>query len=318
VTKAARSLKVLTWHVHGNYLYYLSHIPHELWLVTDAQRSPHHSGRSGTLPWHANVHEVPVDQVRHGDFDVVLFQSRAAWEDEQHRILSPAQRRGPRIYLEHDPPQQHPTDTPHWMDDPEVLLVHVTPFNALMWDSGHVPVRVIEHGVRLLREVRWRGDLARGLVAVNNIDRRGRRLGADVYRAAALQVPLTLVGLGSERCGGEGAVANDQLPERMAAHRFFFNPIRYTSLGLAVIEAMMVGAPVVALATTDLAGVIRHGDTGLTDTRLERLIEGMRQLLHDPAEARRIGEAGRRLAAERFSIDRFVRDWDAALRQVTS
>jgi glycosyltransferase involved in cell wall biosynthesis len=318
VTKAARSLKVLTWHVHGNYLYYLSHIPHELWLVTDAQRSPHHSGRSGTLPWHANVHEVPVDQVRHGDFDVVLFQSRAAWEDEQHRILSPAQQRGPRIYLEHDPPQQHPTDTPHWMDDPEVLLVHVTPFNALMWDSGHVPVRVIEHGVRLLREVRWRGDLARGLVAVNNIDRRGRRLGADVYRAAALQVPLTLVGLGSERCGGEGAVANDQLPERMAAHRFFFNPIRYTSLGLAVIEAMMVGAPVVALATTDLAGVIRHGDTGLTDTRLERLIEGMRQLLHDPAEARRIGEAGRRLAAERFSIDRFVRDWDAALRQVTS
>ena len=318
MTKPARSLRVLTWHVHGNYLYYLSHIPHELWLVTDALRSPHHSGRSGTLPWHANVHEVPVDQVRHGDFDVVLFQSRAAWEDEQHRILSPAQQRGPRIYLEHDPPQQHPTDTPHWMDDPEVLLVHVTPFNALMWDSGHVPVRVIEHGVRLLREVRWRGDLARGLVAVNNIDRRGRRLGADVYRAAALQVPLTLVGLGSERCGGEGAVANDQLPERMAAHRFFFNPIRYTSLGLAVIEAMMVGAPVVALATTDLAGVIRHGDTGLTDTRLERLIEGMRQLLHDPAQARRIGEAGRRLAAERFSIDRFVRDWDAALRQVTS
>jgi glycosyltransferase involved in cell wall biosynthesis len=318
MTKATRSLRVLTWHVHGNYLYYLSHIPHELWLVTDAQRSPHHGGRSGTLPWHANVHEVPVDQVRHGDFDVVLFQSRAAWDDEQHRILSPAQQRGPRIYLEHDPPQQHPTDTPHWMDDPEVLLVHVTPFNALMWDSGHVPVRVIEHGVRLLREVRWRGDLARGLVAVNNLDQRGRRLGADVYRAAAQKVPLTLVGLGSERCGGEGPVDNDRLPERMAAHRFFFNPIRYTSLGLAVIEAMMVGAPLVALATTELASVLRHGESGLVDSRLDVLIDGMRQLLRDPAEAQRIGDAGRRLAAERFSIDRFVRDWDAALRQVTS
>jgi glycosyltransferase involved in cell wall biosynthesis len=318
VIRPARALRVLTWHVHGNYLYYLSHVPHELWLVTDAQRSPHHSGRSGTLPWHANVHEVAIDQVRHGDFDVVLFQSRAAWEDEQYRILSLAQQRGPRIYLEHDPPQQHPTDTRHWMDDPEVLLVHVTPFNSLMWDSGHVPVRVIEHGVRLLREVRWHGDLARGLVAVNNIDRRGRRLGADVYRAAAQQVPLTLLGLGSERCGGEGSVANDELPERMAAHRFFFNPIRYTSLGLAVVEAMMVGAPVVALATTEVASVMRHGDTGLIDTRLERLVDCMHQLLREPAEARRIGEAGRRLAAERFSIDRFVRDWDAALRQVTS
>jgi glycosyltransferase involved in cell wall biosynthesis len=314
----ARSLRVLTWHVHGNYLYYLSHIPHELWLVTDAQRSPHHSGRSGTLPWHANVHEVPVDQVRQTEFDVVLFQSRAAWEDEQYRCLSLAQQRGPRIVLEHDPPQQHPTDTRHWMDDPEVLLVHVTPFNALMWDNGHVPVRVIEHGVRLLREVRWHGELARGLAVVNNLDRRGRRLGADVFRAAALQVPLTLVGLGSERCGGEGAVVNDQLPERMARHRFFFNPIRYTSLGLAVIEAMMVGAPVVALATTELAGVIRDGDTGVVDTRLDRLIDAMQQLLRDPAEAQRIGEAGRRLAIDRFSIDRFVRDWDAALRLVTS
>ena len=77
--KPTRALRVLTWHVHGNYLYYLSHIPHELWLVTDVQRSPHHSGRSGTLPWHANVHEVSIDQVRHADFDVVLFQSRAAW-----------------------------------------------------------------------------------------------------------------------------------------------------------------------------------------------------------------------------------------------
>lgn len=318
MTKPARSLRVLTWHVHGNYLYYLSHIPHELWLVTDAQRSPHHSGRSGTLPWHANVHEVPLDQVRQTDFDVVLFQSRAAWEDEQYRYLSLAQQRGPRIVLEHDPPQQHPTETRHWMDDPEVLLVHVTPFNALMWDNGHVPVRVIEHGVRLLREVRWHGELARGLTAVNNLDRRGRRLGADVFRAAAQRVPLTLVGLGSEGCGGVGAVANDELPERMASHRFFFNPIRYTSLGLAVIEAMMVGAPVVALATTELAGVIRDGDTGLVDTRLDRLIDAMQRLLRDRGEAQRIGEAGRRLAAERFSIDRFVRDWDAALRLVTS
>jgi glycosyltransferase involved in cell wall biosynthesis len=316
--KPARALRVLTWHVHGNYLYYLSHIPHELWLVTDAQRTPHHTGRSGTLPWHANVHEVPIDQVRHADFDVVLFQSRAEWDDEQERYLSPAQQRGPRIYLEHDPPQQHPTDTRHWMDDPEVLLVHVTPFNALMWDNGHVPVRVIEHGVRLLRDVRHHGELARGLVAVNHIDRRGRRLGFDVYRAAAQQVPLTLVGLGSEAIGGEGPVANDQLPERMAAHRFFFNPIRHTSLGLAVIEAMMVGAPVVALATAELASVIRNGDTGFADTRLDRLIDAMQRLLRDPAEARRIGEAGRRLAAERFSIDRFVNDWDAALRQVTA
>jgi glycosyltransferase involved in cell wall biosynthesis len=123
--------------------------------------------------------------------------------------------------------------------------------------------------------------------------------------------------MGSERCGGNGEVPNHLLPERMAAHRFFFNPIRYTSLGLAVIEAMMVGAPVVALATTELAGVLRDGSNGIIDTRVERLIDAMRGLLADPAQARAIGEAGRRTANERFHIDRFVADWDAALRAVT-
>jgi hypothetical protein len=313
-----RRLRILTWHVHGNYLWYLSQVPHDWYLVTDAERSPHHSGRSGTLPWGPNVHEVRQEEVKSNAFDVVLFQSRREWLEEQHQVLSPAQRRLPRIYLEHDPPQQHPTDTLHWMDDPAVLLVHVTAFNALMWNSGAVPTRIIEHGVQLLAEATYTGDRASGLVVVNNIARRGRRLGLDVYTEVARQVPLTLVGMNSVDAGGEGEVPNAALPARMAAHRFFFNPIRYTSLGLAVIEAMMVGTPVVGLATTELSSVIADGHNGLIDTRVPRLVDGMRRLLADPAEARRLGEAGRRTAQERFGIQRFIADWMAALRTVTA
>lgn len=314
---ARRRLRILTWHVHGNYLYNLTQVPHDFFLVTDAARSVHHSGRSGTLPWGDNVHEVPVEKVRDTAFDVVLFQSRDAWDHEQHVLLSEAQRRGPRIYLEHDPPQQHPTNTVHWVADPGVLLVHVTPFNALMWDSGPTPQRVIEHGVRLLRDVAYRGDLARGIVVVNNIDRRGRRLGHDIYQRVARELPLALVGMGSERCGGLGEVDNAALPATMAAHRFFFNPIRYTSLGLSVIEAMLVGVPVVALATTELVSVLRDGENGVIDTRVERLVASMQRLLAHPGEARRLGAAGRATALERFGIGRFVNDWLDALHEVT-
>jgi glycosyltransferase involved in cell wall biosynthesis len=196
-----------------------------------------------------------------------------------------------------------------------VLLVHCTHFNALMWDSGASPVRVVEHGVKLLHPATWHGERASGLVVVNNLDRRGRRLGADVCAEVARQVPLALVGMGSERSGGEGEIANHALPARMAAHRFFFNPIRWTSLGLAVIEAMMVGAPVVALATTELAGVITNGRDGVIDTRVHVLVDTMRRLLADPAEAAAIGEAGRRMANERFAIGRFAADWDRVLRE---
>lgn len=309
-------LRVLTWHVHGNYLWYLTQVPHQFYLVTDPQRSPHHTGRSGTLPWGDNVHEAPLDQLRDMRFDAVLFQSRAEWEAAE-RELGAAHARLPRIYLEHDPPQGHPTDTRHWVDREDTLLVHVTAFNALMWDAGRTPTRVIEHGVKLLAGAQHTGERAAGIVVVNNLERRGRRLGLDVFTQVRRDVPLALVGMGSERCGGEGEIANDRLPARIAAHRFFFNPIRYTSLGLAVIEAMMVGTPVVALATTELAAVIRHGVNGIVDTRIDVLIAEMQDLLADADRARTLGAEGQRRARERFHIDRFVADWCAALSEVT-
>ena len=158
-----------------------------------------------------------------------------------------------------------------------MLLVHVTPFNALMWDSGHVPTRVIEHGVRLLRDAATAASSTRR-GRRQQPGRRGRRLGADVYARVACEVPLALIGMGAERCGGLGEIGQLDLPAFIARHRFFFNPIRYTSLGLAIIEAMMVGLPIVGLATTELATVIRNGDNGIVDTRLDRLVEAMQQL----------------------------------------
>ncbi|HEX6707274.1 MAG TPA: glycosyltransferase [Albitalea sp.] len=312
-----RRLRILTWHVHGNYLYYLTRAPHDFYLVTDAERSVHHTGRSGRLPWGDNVHEAAADRIGAMQFDVVLFQSRLAWESEQYQLLSPAQMCLPRIYLEHDPPQEHPTNTRHWVDDAQTLLVHVTPFNALMWDSGATPTRVIEHGVAPLVEARHRGELDSGLVVVNNLDQRGRRLGADVYETVRRQVPLVLYGMGADRIpGGMGEAAHDVLPGLMASHRFFFNPIRYTSLGLSVVEAMMVGMPIAGLATTELPTVIVNGENGHVDTRLDRLVEVMRRWVRDPAEARRLGDAARRTAQERFGIGRFVADWSDALASV--
>jgi hypothetical protein len=79
---------------------------------------------------------------------------------------------------------------------------------------------------------------------------------------------------------------------------------------------MTVGLPVVGLATTELPTIIEHGVNGFADTDPGRLVEAMRALLADPGLARAIGDAGRATAQERFSIDRFVRDWDRLLRDL--
>lgn len=313
-----RRLKILTWHVHGNYLYYLSQVPHDFFLVADPDGAPGRAGRVGTLPWGDNVHDAPVSELKSMPFDVVLYQSRTAWNIDRHRLLSAAQRRLPTVYLEHDPPQEHPTNTRHWVDDRNVLLVHVTPFNALMWDSGSTPVTVVEHGVKLLAPATATYELPRGVVVVNNIRRRGRRLGADIYERLATAVPLDLVGMNSTEAGGLGEVDNVDLPSFIARYRLFFNPIRYTSLGLSIIEAMMVGLPVVGLATTELVTVIRNGENGFVDTRLSPLASAMNALLADPAEAARLGANARRDAEERFGIGRFVRDWLDVFARITT
>ena len=306
-----RRLRILTWHVHGSYLDSLVRTGHDFFLPV----GPDGSGGRGDWGWPDTVREVPAEAVRDLDVDLILFQSEANWR-EGSNLLSDSQLRGPRIYVEHDPPREHPTDTRHPVDDPDVLLVHVTAFNDLMWDSGRTPTRVIEHGVTVPDDVRYSGELERGIVVVNNLRKRGRRLGRDVFERARETIPLDLVGMDAKSLGGLGEVKRDVLPAFEARYRFFFHPIRYTSFGMAVCEAMMVGLPIVGLATTELVTVIRNGENGFVDTRLEPLVDAMQRLLAEPELARELGAAARRSAEERFGIERFVADWLAALASV--
>lgn len=309
-----RPLRILTWHVHGNYLWYLSHLPHEIVLPVRAGRPHGYGGRAGAFPWPDSVREVPVERLAEVPVDAVVYQSHEQWLRDRHEVLSPAQRAVPQVVVEHDPPRQSPTDTRHPVDDPDALVVHVTAFNDLMWDCGRTPTAVIEHGVAVPDGARYTGRRPCGLAVANGLAARGRRLGADVFTRARAAVPLDLVGMESAALGGLGEVPPPDLPGFMAAYRFYFHPVRYTSLGLALCEAMMVGLPVVALATTEVATVIQDGVNGFATTDVERLIGDMRRLVADPALARRLGAAGRATARRRFSIDRFVRDWDGLLR----
>jgi glycosyltransferase involved in cell wall biosynthesis len=269
-------------------------------------------GYGGRLPgfeWGSNVHDIPAGEVKDHDFDVILFQHRKNYEIDQYEILSDRQRKLPKIYLEHDPPQEHPTNTRHWVDDPSMLLVHVTDFNRLMWDSNRTPTTVINHGVIVPDEVRYSGEHRKGIVVVNNIKKRGRRLGLDVFERIREEVPLDLVGMGAAELGGLGEVPHDALPAFVSRYRFFFNPIRYTSLGLSVCEAMMAGVPILGLATTEMVATVENGKTGYVETDVEKLIERMRYLIERPEHALQLSRNAREYARRRFNIDRFASEW---------
>ena len=225
-------LRILTWPIHGSYLYYLAQGQHEYYVPVKPDHSEGYSGLAPSHTWPANVHEVPAALVRYQEFDLVIFQSPKNYLEDQFEILSEQQRQLPRIYIEHEPPLEHPTGTRHLVDDPHTLLVHVTPFNALMWDSGRTPTRVIDHGVVVPEALKYNGELPRGLAIVNNLSQGGRRLGLDLFERARAQVSLDLVGIDSEQLGGLGSLTHRELLELEVRYRFVFSPIRYTSLEL--------------------------------------------------------------------------------------
>ncbi|MFH1841761.1 MAG: glycosyltransferase family 4 protein [bacterium] len=80
-------------------------------------------------------------------------------------------------------------------------------------------------------------------------------------------------------------------------------PSHEEGFGLAAAEASACGLPVVATRTSSLPEIVRHGETGLLVPPRDpgALAQAIRQLLHDPALASRLGRAGRRLVGQQFS-----------------
>lgn len=310
-----RRLKILIWHIHGSYLNALARIEHDWYLPTKPGKPEGYGGRGPTFDLPEYVREVPAQDVRHLDLDLIIYQTPKNYFEDGPELLSERQRALPSIYLEHNTPKPDAVHTRHPVAEKDILLAHVTHFNRVMWDNGQAPTVVIEHSVAIAPGARYSGTLERGITVVNGPRKRPRIAGLDIYLRAAQSVPLALAGMQTEALGGLGDVPYRDLHRRMGEYRLLFSPMRYTSLPLAVIEAMTLGMPVVALATTELPTVIEDGITGYVSCDVERLIANMRHLLAHPEEARRIGERARVVARERFGLRRFADDWNAAFER---
>ncbi|HKG10910.1 MAG TPA: glycosyltransferase [Gaiellaceae bacterium] len=306
-------MRVFMWHVHGSYQTALVQGPNEFLLPVLPDRGPDGRGRAQTWEWPANAIEVTPEQAADEDVDVLIVQRPHELELAE-RWLG---RRPPTIYLEHSSPQGRIAEMRHpAADRDDLTVVHVTHFNALFWDTGSTDTRVIEHGV-VDPGYRYTGELARAAVAINEPVRRGRVTGTDLLPRLNGGVPLDLFGMGADELGGIDDVPQARLHDELARRRVYLHPIRWTSLGLTLLEAMHLGMPVVALATTEVAEAVPPA-AGVVSNRVESLRRGLRELVQDPDHARECGLWARDAALDRYGIDRFLADWDTTLEEVAS
>jgi glycosyltransferase involved in cell wall biosynthesis len=310
-------MKLFLWHVHGSWTTSLVQGRHEYLIPVLPGRGPDGRGRARTWQWPEAAVEVTPEEAEVAGVDAVILQRPRELNGLCERWLggrSPG-RDVPAIYVEHNAPQGRIAEMRHpAADRPDMTLVHVTHFNSLFWDAGSTPTRVIEHGV-VDPGYRYTGELPRVAVAINEARRRGRVTGTDLLERFARAAPLDLFGIGAGHLGGMEDPPQELLHREMARRRVYLHPIRWTSLGLSLIEAMHLGMPVVALATTEAPEAVPP-EAGVLSTSVDTLARAVERLVSDPDEARARGRAARAAALARYGLGRFLAAWDELLREV--
>lgn len=310
---------VLVWHVHGSWTESFVAGPHR-YLVPVATAGEEDDARGLMGRNWPRAQEVPLDSLREHDIDLVVLQRP---EDLAATYLWLGLRPGvdiPAVYVEHNAPRPHPVDSVHPVAGRrDIPIVHVTDYNRLMWDNGIAPTLVIDHGVADPGHL-YTGDVAAAATMINEPVRRWRTVGADLLAELSRTVPVDAWGIDTEELNhdrpgltgkvrGKGDVAAPQLWRHIARRRVYLHTARWTSLGLSLIEAMYLGMPVVAVAST-MAPLVIPAQAGVVSADVGALARALEGYVRDPAAAAAAGKAARDYAVEHFALGRFLSEWN--------
>jgi len=112
----------------------------------------------------------------------------------------------------------------------------------------------------------------------------------------------------SSRVSLPGVLTGRDKVSAFASAQVFVLPTWYApeAQPLSVLEAMSAALPVVATARGAIPDMVHHGENGLLVPEQDSgaLADALARLLEEPAVARRMGQAGRRLYLERFTVER--------------
>jgi glycosyltransferase involved in cell wall biosynthesis len=191
---------------------------------------------------------------------------------------------------------------------------------SLVRDYGVDParIRVVGAGPNVapgLGEHAGRREPAILFVGRNFVPKGGPEL-VEAFRRVRRDHPRARLWIVSQEAPGslpEGAVFHgplgaEQLAGLFARASVFALPTLREAFGLAFLEAMSFGLPVVASRIEAIPEIVHDGETGILVPPREpaALAAALSSLLADPARARQLGNAGRARAADRFGWDRAV------------
>lgn len=110
----------------------------------------------------------------------------------------------------------------------------------------------------------------------------------------------------------------NDIPAVLSSLTLFVSAARTEPFGLAIVEAMAAGLPVVAAASEGASEIIEDGVSGklVPVDDAEALAGAVNRLLDDPVECSRLGRNAQLAARERYSLARMASDTERVYREV--
>lgn len=311
---------VLVWHVHGSWTEAFVAGRHHYRVPYTQNRDAAGRGLCGRN-W-PRAQEISASALADEDIDLVVLQRpeelelAARWLGRRPGIDIPA------VYVEHNAPRPFAVDSVHPLAErDDIPIVHVTDFNRLMWDNGIAPTRVIAHGIADPGPC-YTGEIPAAATMINEPVRRGRTVGTDLLLSLGARVPIDVWGMGTGMLAdggghvrGRGDVPTATLLPEVARRRVFLHTARWTSLGLSLVEAMHLGMPVVAVAST-MAPLTVPAEAGVVSADVDTLADALEEFIADRPAAAAAGKAARDYAMAHFSLERFLREWDDVIGDI--
>lgn len=115
-----------------------------------------------------------------------------------------------------------------------------------------------------------------------------------------------------------GFVSDEEKRDILAAATIVAHPALSEPFGIAVVEGMAAGKPIVATDCVGPAMTVLPGETGILTPRGDAfaLAAALGSLLDDPAQAQAMGKRGRQRVKEFFSVDAMVEQIEEIYEQV--
>lgn len=267
------------------------------------------------LPANYTLLEPEIEPPLELDFDLILSQNKFG----QFPIAQFFSRiyNCPLINLEHTLP---PTN---WGEDTKAkfrnmkgdINVFISEYSIKDWGANLFECAVIHHGVDT--EMFTPGNSERKnhlLSVVNDWINRDWCCGFKLWQEVAKELPTAVFG---KTPGLSEALSGQDLVNAYQQSSVFLNTSLVSPVPTALLEAMACGCAIVSTATCMIPEIIHNGVNGFISNNPAELRTLCKALLDNPKLARRVGNAARETIEEKFSMPKFLKNWNCVFEQGT-